>query len=327
MEIENKPMNDSEKWTDDKDDKEERLSISLMPLSAEKDSDDELRLVSVRLHGTGRPVHALSEGITILRGDHLIIDTGQGEEIGVASDWSKRVKRQAVEDRNYSWVIRLASNDDLRHFEENKVLEKRAEAIAREKIEQHGLEMSLVSVQYGFDNRKITFFFTAEGRVDFRDLVRDLASVFHTRIELRQIGVRDETAMIGGLGTCGRELCCCSFLTDFKPVSIRMAKDQNLAMNPGKISGMCGRLLCCLAYEHDAYLDAKKRLPRKNANVMTPDGPGVVKEIHLLQEKLTVALDGDDDTTEVVVYDADDVRVEQKHGESDKGSSKKRQSR
>jgi len=205
-------------------------------------------------------------------------------------------------------VLRLASKEDLQHFEDNKILEAEAAEIARERIANYELEMSLVDVEYRFDNRKITFYFTADGRVDFRELVRDLASVFRTRIELRQIGVRDEACMIGGLAVCGRELCCSTFLKEFKPVSIRMAKDQNLSMNPSKISGACGRLLCCLNYEHEAYVDARKRIPRKNARVMTPEGPGIVEDINLLKEEVNVRLDRETDSA-VAAFPASQLEV------------------
>ena len=258
------------------------------------DGEETVLLVGIRLHGRGKVYHFSPDGHRIRQGDHVIVETSQGIEMGIASDWPQRLPKSTLKSP-LKKVLRLASNDDLMHYEENKLLENEALATARQRVEHYGLDMSLVDVEYRFDNRKITFFFTADGRVDFRELVRDLAAIFHTRIELRQIGVRDEACMIGGLGICGRELCCSSFLQEFRPVSIRMAKDQNLSMNPSKISGTCGRLLCCLNYEHHVYVEAKKKMPAKNARVRTPDGPGTVESVDLLKEEVTVRLDRSDD--------------------------------
>ncbi|HZK29354.1 MAG TPA: stage 0 sporulation family protein [Clostridia bacterium] len=270
-----------------------REELSGQSANDQTENDDAYTLmVGVRLHGRGRVYHFSPGDLTIRRGDHVIVETAQGIEMGVASDWPQELPKRPVKSP-LKPVLRLASNEDLRHYEENKLLEEEAFAVARDKIEAYGLAMSLVEVEYRFDNRKITFFFTAETRIDFRDLVRDLASIFRTRIELRQIGVRDEACMIGGLGICGREFCCSTFLQEFKPVSIRMAKSQNLSITPSKISGACGRLLCCLNYEHEAYVDARKRLPRRNARVFTPDGPGTVEEVNLLAETVKVRLDRD----------------------------------
>ncbi len=271
-----------------------------------REDPDRVLLVGVRLHGRGKVYHFSPDGHKIRRGDHLIVETSQGIEMGIATDWPQHLPKSSIK-APLKRVLRLASNDDLLHYEENKLLEEEALETARERVEAYGLEMSLVNVEYRFDNRKITFFFTADGRVDFRELVRDLASIFRTRIELRQIGVRDEACMIGGLGICGRELCCSTFLHEFKPVSIRMAKDQNLSMNPTKISGTCGRLLCCLNYEHQAYVDAKKRLPAKNARVLTPDGYGLVQDVDLLRERVTVRLDRDNESA-VESYPVADLR-------------------
>lgn len=260
----------------------------------EGEEGETVLLVGVRLHGRGKVYHFSPGGHRIRQGDHVIVETSQGIEMGVAADWPQRLPKSTLK-TPLKQVLRLASNDDLMHYEENKLLEEEALKTARKRVAHYNLDMSLVDVEYRFDNRKITFFFTSDGRVDFRDLVRDLASIFHTRIELRQIGVRDEACMIGGLGICGRELCCSSFLQEFKPVSIRMAKDQNLSMNPSKISGNCGRLLCCLNYEHQVYLDAKKRMPNKGARVRTPKGAGTIESVDLLKEQVTVRLDKSDD--------------------------------
>ncbi|MGI6157495.1 MAG: PSP1 domain-containing protein [Saccharofermentanales bacterium] len=288
------------------------------------DRDTFVTIVGVRLHGRGKAYHFSPGDLTIRKDDFVIVETSQGIEIGIVADGPRALPESAIK-KPLKRVMRLASNDDLRHYEENKLREAEALDIARERIEAFGLEMSLVNVEYRFDNRKITFFFTADGRVDFRELVRDLASIFRTRIELRQIGVRDETSMIGGIGVCGRELCCSTFLTDFKPVSIRMAKEQNLSMNPAKISGACGRLLCCLNYEREAYADAKARLPKKKDRVMTPDGPGTVEDVQLLMEQVTVRLDeGHDDP--VNVYPAADLRP-LKGRDRDDGKTRKKRGR
>jgi cell fate regulator YaaT (PSP1 superfamily) len=271
-----------------------------------EDDEGYALMVGVRLHGRGRVYHFSPGDLTIRRGDHVIVETSQGIEMGVAADWPQELPKRPAKSP-LKPILRVASNEDLRHYEENKLLEDEAFVITREKIEEYGLAMSLVGVEYRFDNRKIIFFFTADVRIDFRELVRDLASIFRTRIELRQIGVRDEACMIGGLGICGREFCCSTFLQEFKPVSIRMAKSQNLSINPAKISGACGRLMCCLNYEHEAYIEARKRLPRRNARVSTPDGSGTVVEVNLLQETVRVRLDrgGDQDDG---VYPVSEIR-------------------
>lgn len=270
-----------------------------------EDGEERVLLVGVRLHGRGKVYHFSPGDHKIRRGDYLIVETSQGIEIGVAADWPQQLPKSSVM-APLKRVLRLASNDDILHYEENKQREEEALVTARERVEVYGLDMVLVDVEYRFDNRKITFFFTSDGRVDFRELVRDLASIFLTRIELRQIGVRDEACMIGGLGICGRELCCSTFLHEFRPVSIRMAKDQNLSMNPSKISGTCGRLLCCLSYEHHVYVDARKRMPDRNTRLMTPDGRGLVEAVDLLKEEVTVRLDRNGEQ-DVKVYRLSDL--------------------
>lgn len=269
------------------------------------DTDDLVTIIGVKLRGRGKTYHFSPAGLPIENGNCVIVETTQGMELGVVSDSLREVPRSTLK-LPLKDVLRLASNDDLAHFEENKNRESEALDIARERIAHYELDMFLVDAEIRFDNKKITFFFTADGRIDFRELVRDLASIFRTRIELRQIGVRDEASMVGGLAVCGRELCCSTFLKDFSPVSIRLAKDQNLSMNPGKISGLCGRLLCCLNFEHEAYVDARKRLPKKNAHVMTPEGPGVVENVDLLKEEVNVRLDHETDSL-IVTYPADEL--------------------
>jgi cell fate regulator YaaT (PSP1 superfamily) len=257
---------------------------------------NEDKLVRVRLRGRGKAYDFSTNGLDLKKRDIVIVETVQGVEIGVVTTVILPLEAfEGGEERTLRPVLRLASAEDLAQYEANLDEEDRAFSIAMERIEAHGLDMSLVDVEFRFDNKKITFFFTANGRVDFRDLVKDLAAIFRRRIELRQIGVRDEARMCGGIGSCGREFCCSTFLHDFQPVSIKMAKEQNLSMNPEKISGACGRLLCCLNYEQEAYVEARQRLPKRNDKVTTPDGPGVVMDVNLLTEMVTVSFDKGDE--------------------------------
>lgn len=254
------------------------------------------KLVRVRLRGRGKAYDFSSNGLDLKKRDIVIVETVQGIEIGVITTVATSLDSSQInEQRTLRPVLRLASDEDLAQYDANLEEEDRAFDIAIERIKAHGLDMSLVDVEYRFDNKKITFFFTANGRVDFRDLVKDLAAIFRRRIELRQIGVRDEARMCGGLGSCGREFCCSTFLNEFQPISIKMAKEQNLSMNPEKISGACGRLLCCLNYEQEVYIDARRRLPKKNDKVRTPDGPGLVVDVNLLTEMVTVSFQKDDE--------------------------------
>ena len=223
-------------------------------------------------------------------GDQVIVETAQGPEFATCTEGNHEVDESAIV-KPLSPMLRMATENDRRTMEYNRKKESEAFDICERKIADHGLEMKLVNVSASFDGNKIIFYFTADGRVDFRELVRDLASVFRARIELRQIGVRDEAKMIGGLGICGRPFCCSQFLDGFLPVSIKMAKTQNLSLNPTKISGTCGRLMCCLKYEQNAYEDAAKRMPKVESFVQTPDGPGNVKSVDLLRETVKVALD------------------------------------
>ena len=223
-------------------------------------------------------------------GDQVIVETAQGPEFATCTEGNHEVEDSAIV-KPLCAMLRMATDNDRRTVEYNKKKESEAFDICEKKIADHGLEMKLVNVSASFDGNKIIFYFTADGRVDFRELVRDLASVFRARIELRQIGVRDEAKMIGGLGICGRPFCCSQFLDGFLPVSIKMAKTQNLSLNPTKISGTCGRLMCCLKYEQNAYEDAAKRMPKVESFVQTPDGPGNVKSVDLLRETMKVSLD------------------------------------
>ncbi len=222
-------------------------------------------------------------------GDRVIVETARGLECGEVATPNKTVDDAEIS-HPLKPLIRIATEKDLNHLAENKLKEKEAYRICEQKIAHHKLEMKLVNVEYTFDNSKILFYFTADGRVDFRALVKDLASVFRTRIELRQIGVRDEAKMLGGLGICGKPFCCASFMGEFQPVSIKMAKEQGLSLSPVKISGTCGRLMCCLKYEQEAYTDLLKRTPKVGAIVNTPEGRGLVVENNLIAGTLKVKL-------------------------------------
>jgi cell fate regulator YaaT (PSP1 superfamily) len=248
------------------------------------------KVVGIRFHGTGKAYQFDPGNHPLHLGDAVIVETSQGVEFGLVADEIIELPQEKLV-APLKGILRLATAEDLAQYEANCVKEAEAFRICAAKIQSRKLDMHLVDAEYTFDGHKIIFYFTAEGRVDFRELVKDLASHFRIRIELRQIGVRDEARMIGGLGLCGRELCCCSFLNDFIPVSIKMAKEQSLSMNPAKISGCCGRLMCCLKYEQDAYEDAHSRMPRPGHLVMTPEGPGMVETINLLKETVTVRLD------------------------------------
>ncbi|MBQ3575716.1 MAG: stage 0 sporulation family protein [Clostridia bacterium] len=241
-------------------------------------------------------------------GQNVIVETARGIEFGEVVTAARSVSDEQLVSP-LKKVIRIATPEDEQRAEYNAKREVEAFAVCQEKVEKHKLEMKLVSVEYTFDNSKIIFYFTANGRVDFRELVKDLASVFKMRIELRQIGVRDEAKMLGGLGSCGRPICCGAFLGDFQPVSIKMAKEQNLSLNPTKISGQCGRLMCCLKYEQDTYEQTLKRVPRVGKDIVTPDGVGVIVEINAIREKVKVRIrTGDDDSFELREYSMDDVR-------------------
>ncbi len=241
-------------------------------------------------------------------GQRVIVETARGIECGTVATENKEVPDEEIV-HPLKKMVRIASKDDLRRLEENAKKEKEALKICEKKVEEHELMMKLVDVEYTFDNSKIIFYFTADGRVDFRALVKDLASVFRTRIELRQIGVRDESKMLGGLGVCGRPFCCSSFLGEFQPVSIKMAKDQGLSLSPTKISGTCGRLMCCLKYEQDAYTDLLKRTPKVGAIVKTPEGKGLVVENNLLSQTVKVKLDNTPDAAAPQTFKVRQVRL------------------
>ena len=240
-------------------------------------------------------------------GENVVVETARGLELGEVVTSARTVADEQIV-APLKKVVRIATEEDVQRAETNAQREAEAFSICQEKVAKHKLEMKLVSVEYTFDNSKIIFYFTANGRVDFRDLVKDLASVFKMRIELRQIGVRDEAKMLGGLGSCGRPICCGAFLGDFQPVSIKMAKEQNLSLNPTKISGLCGRLMCCLKYEQDNYEAVLKRVPRVGKDIVTPDGVGVITEINAIKERVKVRIRTADDSFDIREYAIDDVR-------------------
>ena len=247
-------------------------------------------VISVRFRNGCKEYYFDPKGLTVPTDTDVIVETAQGPEFARCSQGNHQVEDDAVV-KPLRGLIRIATDNDRHTAAYNRGREKEAFEVCKKKIQQHKLEMKLVRVECSFDGSKILFFFTADGRVDFRELVKDLASVFRARIELRQIGVRDEAKMIGGLGICGRPFCCSQFMDEFLPVSIKMAKTQSLSLNPAKISGTCGRLMCCLKYEQDAYEDAIRRMPKNDSFVLTPDGTGNVSDINVLKETVNVRLD------------------------------------
>lgn len=264
-----------------------------------------IKVVGVRFKKAGKIYYFDPNGNKIKEGDNLIVETARGLEFGACLIGEREVDESDII-TPLKPVIRVATYEDLQKYRDNKAREKEAFEICLEKISKHSLDMKLIDVEYTFDNNKVIFYFTAEGRVDFRELVKDLAQVFRTRIELRQIGVRDEAKMIGGLGPCGRTLCCSTFLGDFVPVSIKMAKEQNLSLNPAKISGICGRLMCCLNYEQQAYEETRKVMPRAGSIVDSPYGRGEVMSNSIIKEKLNVKVkspEGEDTLKEVDLAD------------------------
>ena len=248
-----------------------------------------VNVVGVRFKSAGKVYFFDPAGHVIEEGDNVIVETARGMEFGIVSSGPRNVKENDIV-KPLKKVVRIANEKDIARNEEN--MKKRSEAlrICQEKVTRHNLDMKLVDVEYTFDNNKIIFYFTADGRVDFRELVKDLASVFRMRIELRQIGVRDEAKMLGGVGCCGRGLCCHEWMNDFHPVSIKMAKTQNLSLNPVKISGICGRLMCCLKYENEVYTELKKGMPQMGDRIKIKEGVAVVTESNILEEKIKCRL-------------------------------------
>lgn len=265
-------------------------------------------IVGVRFKKPGKIYFFDPGDLQINNRDFVIVETSQGQEFGEVAIANRMVEDEGVL-KPLKKVIRIATQKDKKHNEENKKKEKEAFDICNKKIKEHKLDMTLTDVEFKFDNSKVLFYFTADGRIDFRELVKDLATIFKTRIELRQIGVRDEVKRIGGNGICGRELCCCSFLGNFETVSIKMAKEQNMSLNPSKISGNCGRLMCCLKYEQEVYEEKINRLPKIGAIVKTEDGEGTVEGVETLKEKLRVKLKDDNGENYFKKYDAKDVKI------------------
>ncbi|MCI5592551.1 MAG: stage 0 sporulation family protein [Ruminococcus sp.] len=264
-------------------------------------------VVGVRFKEVGKVYYFDPDGHSLKKGDMVIVETARGVECGEVAMENRDVSEEEIV-KPLKKLVRVATDEDIDKVKENKKKEKEAFEICEKKILKHGLDMKLVDIEYTFDNSKILFYFTADGRVDFRERVKDLASVFHTRIELRQIGVRDESKMLGGIGICGRPFCCSSFLGDFQPVTVKMAKEQGLSLNPTKISGTCGRLMCCLKYEQNAYDHLLRITPKTGAIVETPEGRGKVVDVNLLRGIVKVQLDKKADAAPAA-YDRRDVKV------------------
>ena len=266
------------------------------------------KVIGVRFRQAGK-IYFFSPGkLHVKQGDKVIVETARGVEFGSVVSGPKEVKDETIMQPLKS-VIRIATEEDKRNEERNREKEKEAFKVCLEKIREHELDMKLINAEYTFDNNKVLFYFTAEGRIDFRELVKDLAAVFRTRIELRQIGVRDETKIRGGIGICGRPLCCHTYLSEFAPVSIKMAKEQNLSLNPTKISGVCGRLMCCLTNEEETYEELNSRLPAIGDFVTTPDGlKGEVQSVSVLRQLVKVVVNLDDDEKEIREYKSKELR-------------------
>lgn len=252
-------------------------------------------IIGVKFKGAGKVYYFDPDEAILNAGDYVVVETSRGIECGTVTFGNREINDDGL-NRPLKKIIRPATAEDIAHLEDNRKKEEKAYGICLKKIIEHNLKMKLVTVEYTFDNNKILFYFTADGRVDFRELVKDLAGIFRTRIELRQIGVRDESKMLGGLGICGREFCCKVFLSDFQPVSIKMAKEQGMSLNPVKISGTCGRLMCCLKYEQEAYSDLLKKTPKIGAYVSTPDGKGTVVDQNLIKGILNIQLQKNPDS-------------------------------
>ena len=284
------------------------------------------KVIGVRFRTAGKIYYFGPKDIEFKRADHVIVETARGVEYGTVV-----LPNMEVDDSKITQplknVIRKATNDDDEREKRNREKEKDAYKVCQEKILKHGLEMKLINAEYTFDNNKVLFYFTADGRVDFRELVKDLAGVFRTRIELRQVGVRDETKILGGMGICGRPLCCHTYLSDFAPVSIKMAKEQSLSLNPTKISGICGRLMCCLQNEAEVYEELNSKLPRVGEMVTTPDGlKGEVRETNVLKQLVKVVEEIDDEK-ELREYAVSDLKFKPRHKKSPDEKAEKGQKR
>lgn len=267
-----------------------------------------MKVVGVKFREAGKTYFFDPNDITFEKGEKVIVETAMGKEFGIVEENNREIDDAKLKEP-LKKVIKKASADDEKHNNKNRKEEAKALDICKKKIEEHKLEMNLVEARYLFDNSKLIFFFTAENRIDFRELVKDLASIFKTRIELRQISTRDEVKRLGGCGICGRELCCCSFLKDFDGVSIKMAKEQNLSLNISKITGACGRLMCCLKYEECVYRDKMKNLPHPGAIVKTEDGEGVVDNVEVLKENVRVKFKDEENNNYYKKYAVKDIKI------------------
>lgn len=290
--------------------------IEEKPINEPKEDEEQVEVIGIRFKKVGKVYYFEPNGIKATKGEFAIVDTARGPEFGEVFIANKFVGVSETVPPLRP-VLRIATTEDIAHNEENIKKEKEAFNICLKQIADHELDMKLVDAQYTFDNSKLLFYFTSSGRVDFRELVKDLAAVFRTRIELRQIGIRDEAKLIGGLGACGRPLCCATFLSDFVQVSIKMAKEQGLFLNSSKISGTCGRLMCCLRYEQDTYEYEIARTPAVDSTVKTPDGVGVVTEMHPLTGLLKVRITNKDGDS-IKAYHRDDVKIVKTNKTSDK---------
>ena len=287
-----------------------------IPAKESSETSETLKVVSIAFRNEGKRLLICPEGMTLRTGDNVIVETARGLSMGSVAMPPVDFPARKVETKGDT-IIRVATDIDMDQDAENRMHEREAFLICRQKISDHGLLMNLVQSEYTFDRSKLLFYFTADGRVDFRELLKDLASTFHTRIELRQIGVRDETKVLGGIGICGREVCCRTYLKTFAPVSVKMAKEQNLSLNPTKISGICGRLMCCLKNEEETYEYLNRAMPRLGSKVMTKDGEtGVVKNIDILKQKASVLFE-EEDEREMRVYDVSDLQIRSHRGKKD----------
>ena len=279
-----------------------------------------VKVIGVRFRTAGKIYFFNPGNFEIKQGDHVIVETARGIEYGTVIGEPKEVEEEKVVQPLKS-VLRIANKKDDEQEEANRQKEKDAFKICLEKIRKHNLQMKLIDAEYTFDNNKVLFYFTADGRIDFRELVKDLAAVFKTRIELRQIGVRDETKILGGIGICGRPLCCHTHLSEFAPVSIKMAKEQNLSLNPTKISGVCGRLMCCLKNEEETYEELNRKLPNVGDFATTDDGlKGEVQSVNVLRQLVKVIVDVGDEK-EIQEYRADQLRFKKRHGKNRKAEA------
>ena len=280
------------------------------------------KIAGVRFRQAGKIYHFDAEDFDLKRDDKVIVETSRGVEFGAVVTAEDHADGKSCS-QPLKKVIRIAAEEDLIKNGENRKKEKEAIAVCKEKIRKHGLDMKLIDCEYTFDNSKMLFYFTAEGRIDFRELVKDLAAIFHTRIELRQVGVRDETKILGGIGSCGRPLCCHTYLSEFAPVSIKMAKEQNLSLNTSKISGVCGRLMCCLKNEEAVYEELNRSLPSNGDTVITPEGlKGVINSVSILKRMVKVIVDLPNDEKEIREYSADDIKLKSRKKNRTAGSDK-----